>query len=58
MVSHSDSRKEKLDVSYILFGIAADVCQLARSYIRGEAKGVKINISQIITKLENIRKRI
>lgn len=58
MVTHAESRKEKLDNSYTLFGISADVSQLARSYIRGEAKGMSTNISQIISKLETIRKRI
>jgi len=50
--------KEKLDVVYTLFGVAADVCQLARSYLRSEPQGVKNNISQIITKLEQISKSI
>ncbi len=58
MVTHDDTRKEKLDVVYNLFGIAADVSQLARAYIRGEAKGKKKNISQIITKLQKIQNRI
>ena len=58
MGTHEENRKEKLNVSYDLFGIGADVCQLARAYLRGESKGVRKNISQIITKLEKIRKRI
>ena len=58
MGNHWEICKEKLDISYVLFGIGADVCQLARSYIRGEAKGVKRNITQIISKLEKIRKKI
>jgi len=58
MANHWEICKEKLDVAYILFGIGADVSQLARSYIRGEAKGVKKNITQIISKLEKIRKRL
>ena len=58
MATHWEICKEKLEVTYILFGIGADVNQLARSYIRGESKGVKRNITQIITKLEKIRKRI
>ncbi len=56
--SHEESRKEKIDVLYNLSGISADVNQAARAYIRGESKGVKKNISQIISKLEKIRKRI
>lgn len=39
MVKHWERCKEKLDASYVLFGIGADVCQLARSYIRGETRG-------------------
>lgn len=58
MATHDESRKEKLDVCYILFGISADVCQLARANLRGEAKGVSKNITQIVTKLEKIRKRL
>ena len=58
MVSHEDNRKEKLAVSYDLFGLSADISQLARAYLRSESKGVKKNIAQMITKLEKIRKRI
>lgn len=58
MGTHWEVCKEKLDVVYVLFGIAADVSQLARSYIRGENKGVKRNITQIISKLDKIHKRI
>ena len=58
MATHDENRKEKLDVSYLLFGINADVCQMARAYLRGESKGVRKNVSQIITKLETVRKRI
>jgi len=56
MATHWEVCKEKLDTAYVLFGIAADVSQLARSYIRGENKGVKRNVTQIISKLEKIRK--
>ena len=52
------SRQEKIDVLYILSGLSADASQLARAYIRGEAKGVKKNISQIISKFEKVQKRI
>ena len=45
---------ERIDVSYWLFGISADIAQLARAYIRGEKKGVEKNISQIIKKLEKV----
>ncbi len=58
MPTHWESCKEKLDISYILFGISADVAQLVRAFIRGEANGIKRNITQIISKLEKIRKRI
>lgn len=58
MATHEENRKEKIDVLYNFSGISADVNQAARAYIRGEAKGIKRNISQIITKLEKIQKRI
>lgn len=58
MATHDENRKEKLDVSYDLFGMAADVCQMARAYLRGEKDGVRKNISQMIIKLEKVRKRI
>lgn len=58
MVSREESRQEKIDILYNLSGISADVNQMARAYIRGEAKGIKKNISQIISKLEKVRKRI
>ena len=56
--SHEETRKEKIDISYNLFGISADVSQLARAFLRSESKGVSKNISQIIHKLESIQKRI
>ena len=40
---------------YTLFGIVADVAQLARAHIRGETDGVQKNIDQIIEKLEKIK---
>ncbi len=58
MVTHEESRKEKIDILYNISGISADVNQMGRAYIRGESKGVKKNISQIIIKLEKIRKMI
>lgn len=58
MTTHEESRKEKLDVSYDLFGISADVCQLSRAYLRNESKGVSKNIMQIIHKLESVSNRI
>lgn len=58
METHEENRKEKLDVSYALFGMGADVCQMARAYLRGESGGVRKNISQMIIKLEKVRKRI
>ena len=42
-------------IVYALFGISADVAQLARAHLRGEKDGVKKNIEQIIEKLENIK---
>ena len=50
--------REKLDIAYTLLGISADVSQLARSYLRNERKGVKRNITQIIKKLEKIKKMV
>ena len=47
--------REKVDVSYQLMGIAADVAQLGRAYLRNESKGKKRNINQIIKKLEKVR---
>ena len=58
MPTHDNTRKEKLDVVYLLTGMGADVAQLTRAYIRGENKGVKKNIHQIITQLQKIHKRI
>jgi len=58
MATHEESRQDKIDVLYNISGISADVNQMGRAYIRGEAKGVKRNISQIISKLEKVRKRI
>jgi len=58
MTTHEEIRKEKLDVSYNLFGIGADVCQLARAYLRSESKGMSKNITQIIHKLESVCKRL
>ena len=58
MKTHEVTRKEKITLLYTLSGLSADVNQLARAYIRGENKGVKKNISQMIIKLEKIRKII
>ena len=58
MGTHDETRKEKLDVVYLLTGISADVAQLTRAYIRGENKGVRKNINQIIIQLEKVHKRI
>lgn len=46
--------KEKIDVCYQLFGIATDVTQLAKAYIRGDTRTIKRNIKQIIRKLEKV----
>jgi len=58
MATHDEIRKEKLDVSYHLFGLGADMNQIGRAYLRSDPKGVNRNITQIIFKLEKIRKRI
>lgn len=58
MATHEEIRKEKLDVSYIIFGLGADMNQMGRAYLRSDPQGVKRNITQIIAKLEQIRKRI
>jgi len=48
--------RDRLAVSYSLFGISADVAQLGRAYLRGDSRGMKKNVLQIIRKLEKIRK--
>ncbi len=50
--------REKLDVSYTLAGLTADVSQLHRAYLKGNSKGKKKNIKQMIRKLEMISKMI
>lgn len=50
--------KERLDVSYVLAGIEADVGQLLRAYLRGDTKGKKKNVTQIIKKLDKIHKKL
>lgn len=47
--------REKLFVIYDIAGIAADVNQLLRAYIRSDSRGIKKNISQIIKKLERVK---
>ena len=51
MATHEENRKEKLDVSYDLFGISADVTQLGRAYLRGDSRGMKKNVLQIKRKM-------
>jgi heptaprenylglyceryl phosphate synthase len=58
MSTFNEIRKEKIDMAYIIFGLGADVNQIGRAYLRNEPKGVRRNITQIIHKLEKIRKRI
>lgn len=48
--------RDRLGISYDLFGISADVTQLGRAYLRGDSRGMKKNVLQIIRKLEKIRK--
>ena len=50
--------REKFETSYNLAGITADVAQLERAYIRGDARGIKKNITQIIRKLDKIKKSL
>lgn len=50
--------REKLDISYTLAGIQADVGQLLRAYLRGDSRGKKKNVKQIIRKLDKIHDRI
>lgn len=47
--------REKLGVIYDIAGIAADVNQLLRAYMRSDSRGIKKNISQIIKKLERVK---
>lgn len=47
--------REKLDVAYNISGIGADVNQLLRAYMRGDSRGMKKNVSQIIKKLEKVK---
>lgn len=56
--SYEQTRQEKLDLDYEIFGIVADFAQLARAIRRGEMKGIKKNINQIIKKLDKISKKI
>lgn len=48
--------REKFETSYILAGITADVAQLERAYLRSDARGMKRNVTQIIRKLEKVKK--
>lgn len=57
MASHLLARyREKISVAYVIAGINADVGQLSRAYLRGDKRGMKNNVTQIIKKLEKIRK--
>lgn len=51
-----DKARKKLATAYTLSGINADVAQLGRAYLRGDTKGMKRNVTQIIKKLEKVRK--
>lgn len=53
-----ENLKEKLAVVYDLAGITADTSQFQRAFLRGESKGKKSNIKQIITKWERVMKRL
>lgn len=50
-----DKYREKLAVSYDIAGIATDVTQLGRAYLRSDSRGMKKNVTQIIKKLEKVR---
>lgn len=50
--------REKLEIAYNIAGINADVAQLGRAYLRGDSRGMKKNVTQIIKKLEKVRKLI
>lgn len=58
MVTHEETRKEKLEISNIFLKLSADTSQTGIAYGRGDKRGVRRNISQIITQWEKIRKRI
>ena len=47
--------REKICVAYTIAGVNADVGQMSRAYLRGDKRGMKNNISQIIKKLEKVR---
>jgi len=53
-----ENLREKLAVTYDLAGIVADTAQFLRAYQRGESKGKKENIQQIISKWERVIKRL
>lgn len=50
--------REKFDTSYTLAGITADVAQLERAYLRGDSRGMKRNVTQIIRKLDKVKKSL
>lgn len=50
--------REKLSISYDIAGIAADVTQLGRAYLRSDSRGMKKNVAQIIRKLEKVKKSL
>ena len=47
--------KEQIECSYLIEGIAIDFLQLNRTLIRGETKGVKSNLDQILVKIEKAK---
>lgn len=51
-----EKARKKLDVAYTISGINADIAQLGRAYLRGDKKGMKTNVTQIVKKLEKVRK--
>lgn len=51
---NAEKCREKVEVCYVLFGIATDVTQLAKAYIRSDTRTIKRNVKQIIKKLEKV----
>lgn len=58
MGTHLETCREKLAAAYTLAGITADVAQLQRAHLRDDSKGVVRNVTQIIKKLEKVRKSL
>ena len=46
---------EDIRITYDLVGIAADLNQLTRAWMRYDKKGQKANVNQIIKKLQSVK---